>query len=174
MCVSVFVRVCARACVCLFVFGHFLCVHVSVCALCIIWCVHYLHILFLQDSLPGQIHVVYIIQQGQFWHRRQSSFSRHSREKARFEFSVRHRTNTHTPCMFIILSCLQTITLSSMDKLLRHIEESQLTSDLGGFLPYNHKEWITFRLVSEITPTQPHIMLHCLLVINLVNTLNTY
>ena len=65
---------------------------------------------------------------------------------------VTYRTNAHTPCI-LSCSCLQTITLSSMDKLLRHIEESQLTSDLGGFLPYNHKEWITFRLVSEITPT---------------------
>ena len=66
-------------------------------------------------------------------------------------------------------SCLQTITLSSMDKLLRHIEESQLTSDLGGFLPYNHKEWITFRLVSKITPTHtPHVMLH------IINALSMY
>ena len=104
---------------------------------------------------------MYIIQQGQFWHRRQSSFSRHSREKSRFEFSVCVTiaiARTYAPCF-----CLQTITLSSMDKLLRHIEESQLTSDLGGFLPYNHNEWITFRLVSDFTPTIPHtVYMYCI------------
>ena len=38
--------------------------------------------------------------------------------------------------------------LSVVDKLIRHVESSQLTSDLGGFLPYNHEEWIELRLVS--------------------------
>ena len=38
--------------------------------------------------------------------------------------------------------------LSVVDKLIRHVESSQLTFDLGGFLPYNHKEWIQLRMVS--------------------------
>lgn len=47
-----------------------------------------------------------------------------------------------------ILCCLlQTVKLSSADKLIRYVENSQLTSDLGGFLPYNHEHWLKLRLV---------------------------
>lgn len=45
-------------------------------------------------------------------------------------------------------TCSQTVMLSVVDKLIRHVESSQLTFDLGGFLPYNHKEWIQLRMVS--------------------------
>lgn len=41
----------------------------------------------LQEALPAQIHVVYIIQPGQFWQKQQSSRG-HSKEKGKLEFSV--------------------------------------------------------------------------------------
>lgn len=50
----------------------------------------------------------------------------------------------------------QTVMLSVVDKLIRHVESSQLTSDLGGFLPYNHEEWIELRLVSYVTSLHEH------------------
>jgi len=50
----------------------------------------------------------------------------------------------------------QTVMLSVVDKLIRHVESSQLTSDLGGFLPYNHEEWIELRLVSHATSLHEH------------------
>ena len=51
-------------------------------------------------------------------------------------------------CTYTVHVHAQTVMLSVVDKLIRHVESSQLTFDLGGFLPYNHKEWIQLRLVS--------------------------
>ena len=41
----------------------------------------------------------------------------------------------------------QTVLLASPMKLNRFIEASQLTEDLGGFLPYDHNEWLDVHLV---------------------------
>jgi len=89
----------------------------------------------LQEALPAQIHVVYIIQPGHFWKKTATSRG-HNKEKGKLEFS--------------------TVMLSVVDKLIRHVESSQLTSDLGGFLPYNHEEWIELRLVSHVTSLHEH------------------
>ena len=40
-----------------------------------------------QEALPGQINVVYTIQPGQFWQKKQNSRG-HSKEKGKLEFSV--------------------------------------------------------------------------------------
>ena len=55
-------------------------------------------------------------------------------------------------CVLFIVHfvCSQTIKLSVVEKLIRHVESSQLTSDLGGFLPYNHEQWIKLRLVCDM------------------------
>ena len=45
----------------------------------------------------------------------------------------------------------QTIMISDVDKLKRHIDPSQVTFDLGGYLPYNHEEWIKLRWVGHMT-----------------------
>ena len=47
-------------------------------------------------------------------------------------------------CLFV-----QSVTVSSLDKLAQYIDPRQLTFDLGGSLPYSHEEWILLRLVSE-------------------------
>ena len=41
--------------------------------------------------------------------------------------------------------------ISDVDKLKRHIDPSQVTFDLGGYLPYNHEEWIKLRWVGHMT-----------------------
>lgn len=51
-----------------------------------------------------------------------------------------------TPHAYVCL-LLQTIMLSDVDKLKRHIDSSQVTFDLGGYLPYNHDDWIKLRWV---------------------------
>ena len=57
-------------------------------------------------------------------------------------------SHTHTLTHSLTHTHTQTVKLSSVEKLIRHVESSQLTADLGGFLPYNHDEWIKLRLVS--------------------------
>ena len=42
--------------------------------------------------------------------------------------------------------------LSEVDKLKRHIDPSQVTFDLGGYLPYSHDDWIKLRYVSTENP----------------------
>ncbi|CAI8027448.1 Kalirin, partial [Geodia barretti] len=80
----------------------------------------------LQEVLPGQVHVAYIIQSSHFW-QKQATTRGHNKEKKknRLEFS--------------------TIMLSEVDKLKRHIDPSQVTFDLGGYLPYSHDDWIKLR-----------------------------
>lgn len=59
----------------------------------------------MQEALPAQIHVVYIIQPGQFWQKKQTSRG-HSKEKAKLEFSVsasstpgsQYYCDAHTRC----------------------------------------------------------------------------
>ena len=43
---------------------------------------------------------------------------------------------------------MQTMMLADVDKLKRHIDSSQVTFDLGGYLPYNHDDWIKLRWVN--------------------------
>ena len=52
--------------------------------------------------------------------------------------------------MYFICCFLQTTLLSSSSKLHQFAEESQLTQELGGTLPYDHNRWINTRLVSQI------------------------
>ena len=63
------------------------------------------------------------------------------------------QTHTSPPCKHTQCNPLssplpiQTVMLSAVEKLIRHVDTRQLTSDLGGFLPYDHEEWIKLRLV---------------------------
>ena len=41
----------------------------------------------MQEALPGQVHVVYLVQPGQFWQKQQTTRG-HNREKAKLEFTV--------------------------------------------------------------------------------------
>ena len=43
-----------------------------------------------QEALPGQIHVAYIMQPGQFWQKQQSTRG-HNKEKSKLEFTVREK-----------------------------------------------------------------------------------
>ena len=58
--------------------------------------------------------------------------------------------NISAPLNVCSLSLAQTVKLSVVEKLIRHVESSQLTNDLGGFLPYNHDQWIKLRLVGDV------------------------
>ena len=79
-----------------------------------------------QEYLLDQIHVAYIIRPGTFLEKRKTSMKL-TKENTKLQFT--------------------TITVSSKDKLSEHISNSQITSDLGGFLPYSHSEWIKLRKV---------------------------
>ena len=56
-----------------------------------------------------------------------------------------------TEMKILFFYVLQTTLLSSSSKLHQFVEDSQLTQELGGTLPYNHNRWIDTRLVSCIT-----------------------
>jgi hypothetical protein len=43
--------------------------------------------------------------------------------------------------------CLQMVILYDADELGRHIDINQLTPELGGFLPFNHIDWVSHQLV---------------------------
>ena len=45
----------------------------------------------------------------------------------------------------------QVVHLDNYHGLLQYIDESSLTSDLGGSLVYDHQEWVKYRLVSART-----------------------
>ena len=50
---------------------------------------------------------------------------------------------------YFMTSHTQTIKLSAVEKLTRHVDSSQLTNDVGGFLPYRHDQWLSLRQVSR-------------------------
>lgn len=59
-------------------------------------------------------------------------------------------------CLCISCVCLsppQTVKVSSVEKLTRYVEGSQLTSDFGGFLPYDHNQWLSLRQVRMVKLT---------------------
>ena len=78
-----------------------------------------------QECLPERIHVAYVVSPTQFLEKRRAS-TKASKEK--LEFS--------------------TVVVSSVEKLLHQVAPSQVTTDLGGLLPYDHQKWIKLRLVS--------------------------
>ena len=45
-------------------------------------------------------------------------------------------------------TCIQIVKVSSVEKLLRHVDRRQVTVELGGNINYKHDEWLTLRLVS--------------------------
>ena len=53
--------------------------------------------------------------------------------------------------LFLSLSlsstCIQIVKVSSVEKLLRHVDRRQVTVELGGNINYKHDEWLTLRLV---------------------------
>ena len=79
-----------------------------------------------QECLPGQIHVAYIISPSHFLEKKRASM-RMGKEKEKLEF-----TTTVVP---------------TIDRLGHHMDMNQVTADLGGLLPYNHKEWMKMRMV---------------------------
>ena len=44
---------------------------------------------------------------------------------------------------------LQTTIVSDEMDLYNHVDKSQLTADLGGYLQYSHQAWIRFRKVNH-------------------------
>ena len=48
---------------------------------CVVWCV------VVQESLPGQINMVYIIEPAHFWSKKKAAHG-HNKEKTKLEFSV--------------------------------------------------------------------------------------
>lgn len=79
-----------------------------------------------QECLPGQIHVAYIIIPSHFLEKKRASM-RMSKERDRLEFT--------------------TTSIATVDKLSQHLDMNQVTTDLGGLLPYNHREWMKMRKV---------------------------
>lgn len=51
----------------------------------------------MQEALPAQIHVVYIIQPGHFWKKTATSRG-HNKEKKKLEFSVSHASAFAPSC----------------------------------------------------------------------------
>ena len=56
-------------------------------------------------------------------------------------------------CVYVcVCTCVcpfsQVVHLDDYHGLLQYIDESSLTSDLGGSLVYDHQEWVKYRLVS--------------------------
>ena len=49
-----------------------------------------------------------------------------------------------------LCACIQTVKVSGVEKLTRYIDGSQLTSDFGGFLPYDHNQWLSLRQVGVV------------------------
>ena len=55
-------------------------------------------------------------------------------------------------CFSLSLSstCIQIVKVSSVEKLLRHVDRRQVTVELGGNINYKHDEWLTLRLVRAL------------------------
>lgn len=49
-----------------------------------------------------------------------------------------------------MIDILQVVVCSCLEELHQRIDTSQLQSELGGYLPYHHQEWIDTRVVSAI------------------------
>lgn len=81
-----------------------------------------------QVFFPGLIHIVYVIRPASFL---QKALSEVSNKLFKDEFKFRM------------------IVLSSVEELHEYIDVGQLTSDLGGNLPYVHHEWIKQRISLE-------------------------
>ncbi|XP_076313108.1 LOW QUALITY PROTEIN: triple functional domain protein-like [Tachypleus tridentatus] len=77
----------------------------------------------LQESFPAKIHTAYIIKPENFWQKQRTSLGS---SKYKFETSM-----------------------ISLETLSKYIDQSQLTSDLDGTLPYDHNQWIELRLSLE-------------------------
>nr|XP_006819273.1 PREDICTED: kalirin-like [Saccoglossus kowalevskii] len=77
----------------------------------------------LQECFPSSVHMVYIIKPENFWQKHRTSLGS---SKLKFETSM-----------------------ISQEGMLRIIDQSQLTIEFDGHLPYDHDEWIELRLVLE-------------------------
>ncbi|XP_022244114.1 triple functional domain protein-like isoform X1 [Limulus polyphemus] len=77
----------------------------------------------LQESFPAKIHTAYIIKPENFWQKQRTSLGS---SKYKFETSM-----------------------ISLETLSKYIDQSQLTADLDGTLPYDHNQWIELRLAVE-------------------------
>ncbi|KAJ7353791.1 S14 domain and spectrin repeat-containing protein 1 [Desmophyllum pertusum] len=82
----------------------------------------------LQETIPDKVHEVCIIKPDAFWEKRRSGTGL-KKEQSSVVF--------------------ETTLLSSSSKLHQFAEDSQLTHELGGTLPYNHNRWIDTRLEIE-------------------------
>lgn len=86
---------------------------------------HARHVLqALQRYMRGAVYAVYIIRPTQFWQKHSASVSLR-RDARDIEFEV--------------------VNLATVEKLYKYVERNSLTPDLGGFLPYDHEEWIRMR-----------------------------
>ncbi|VDK41952.1 unnamed protein product [Anisakis simplex] len=77
----------------------------------------------IQEHFPAIVHVVLIIKPDNFWEKHKTSVS-----TSKYKFEVQ---------------------MISVDGLLRYIDPTQLTRDLGGTLFYDHDEWLETRLELE-------------------------
>ncbi|XP_077997323.1 SEC14 domain and spectrin repeat-containing protein 1-B-like [Glandiceps talaboti] len=82
----------------------------------------------LQEVLMEKVYMVGIVKPEAFWEKQKAGQSL-KREKAQLGFEV---------MMF-----------SSVAKLTRYVDPSQLTADFGGYLIYNHSEWLQSRMDYE-------------------------
>ena len=89
-----------------------------------------------QECLPGQIHVAYIISPSHFLEKKRASMKM-GKEKERLEF-----TTTVVPVI---------------DRLGQYLDMNQVTTELGGLLPYNHKEWMKMRMVRDCMCAHTHV-----------------
>lgn len=101
----------------------------------------------LQESFSSHIHTALLIKPDTFWQKHKTNLG-----SAKLSFEVTPPTGEAVrlpaPQNNHLLWSLQT-SLVSVEGLSRLVDPSQLTSDLGGSLEYDHVEWTELRLGLE-------------------------
>ena len=115
----------------------------------------FLLFLFIQNFFPGLIAVVYVLRPSGLL---QKAISEVSNKFFREDFKFKVRAPVIpllpyfpccAPCFTPSVFASQVVICSCLDELHQRIDASQLTTELGGCLFYNHIEWIDTRVVSS-------------------------
>ncbi|VDO25930.1 unnamed protein product, partial [Onchocerca flexuosa] len=77
----------------------------------------------IQEHFPAEVHAVLIIKPDKFWEKHKTSVS-----SGKYKFDIQ---------------------MISVEGLMRYVDSSQLTRDLGGSLFYDHDEWLEMRMELE-------------------------
>ncbi|KAM3722372.1 Kalirin [Dirofilaria immitis] len=77
----------------------------------------------IQEHFPAEVHAVLIIKPDKFWEKHKTSVS-----SGKYKFDIQ---------------------MISVEGLMRYVDSSQLTRDLGGSLFYDHDEWLEIRMELE-------------------------